>query len=51
MRTAILFGAMIIADSINKENLSFSDYTIKFIAIVILVCMCMDIVDFFRNKK
>lgn len=50
MRTAILIGSVIIGDAINPTNLNDPN-VIKFVGIIILVAMVMDVVDFFRGKN
>ena len=49
MRTAIMFGAFIISESINPQ-LEYSDSTVHFYAVVISIMIMMDIVDFFFKK-
>lgn len=48
MRTAIFLGLTAIADAINKDWMSKD--TAQVGAVILLVMMCMDIVDFFRSK-
>lgn len=50
MRTAILFGCGMIADSINIHP-GHSDIYNIFLSIVLLFCVIMDIIDFCRNNK
>ena len=55
MRTAILFGAYIIYEGLcniarsNNYKIPADDRSTEFIAIVIVVCMIMDIIDFLRG--
>lgn len=52
MRTVILLGSIIISDSIRGSRLfSYGESLIKFIGIILIISMCMDIVDFFRGRK
>lgn len=50
MRTAILFGCGMIADAININPGHSKEY-LCVAGVVVIICMGMDIVDFFRNKK
>ncbi len=52
MRTVIFLGLLYIGDCINpKFNNSLSDRAIGFFAIILLIAMIMDVVDFFTKKK
>lgn len=56
MRTVILISAWMIADSINVAGNGYlvvwaSDNFLKFFAYVLLVCIIVDLMDFFRSKK
>jgi len=57
MRTAILFGAYFIYEGLcniarsNGYNIPSDDRTERFIAVMMIVCMAMDIIDFFRGME
>lgn len=47
MRTAIFFGAVMIACAINDEE--YSPAVVQFVGWTIIIMMCMDIADFFKE--
>ena len=55
MRTAILFGAYFIYEGLcniarsNGYNIPSDDRSEQFVAILMIVCMAMDIIDFLRG--
>jgi len=49
MRTSILIGALVIADSINPDWVT-SEATGIFVAVVLVVGMFMDVFDFLSNN-
>jgi hypothetical protein len=52
MRTAILLGAILIADAIDgTPGLPYNENAIYGIGVILLVCMIMDVVDFGRHEK
>lgn len=50
MRTAIFLGLMAIADAINKDWITNED-TMKFLAIVAVIMIIMDIVEFIKKMQ
>jgi len=52
MRTAIICGFIILADSVNPDfSKGYNKETVTFIGILVLIMIVMDVSDFFRNKK
>jgi hypothetical protein len=50
MRTAVFLGLTAVADAINK-NWLVDERTIKFVAIMVLVFMFMDIAEFIKKIR
>lgn len=52
MRTVIFLGLLYIGNCINPTySKTLSEVTIEFFAIIIVIAMIMDLVDFFNLKK
>lgn len=50
MRTAILIGASILAEAI-RPYWTLDESVGRFFAAVVLVCVVMDVIDFFRDRS
>jgi len=52
MRTAIFLGLLIVADAIRGTVISpYSPKATDLIGLITVVIICMDVVDFLRDKK
>jgi len=49
MRTVILVGSFIIGDAYRVQKPS--PEVVSFVSILLVCCMCMDVIEFFNNLK